>query len=157
MLNNASAGVAYSYFDDGPRSGTDRRESPTPIMSRYTFLGGRRKVVRRENDKKGHIYVDLYSARLMAAVVSLLFLSCIDAFMTLELIGQGKVVEANPVMAYVMSFGTMSFTLVKFGITAFSLTVLCLFKNVKITRVCLPIAIKMYVLVVIYEFYLLYI
>ncbi len=143
-----------SSAKDCKRDSVDRRRVPTPIISRFTFYGGQRKAARRDGDKSGHVYVDLYSTRLLIAVMSLLILSCLDAFLTLELIAKGSVVEANPVMAYVMNYGTTPFTVIKFTITAFSLIVLCLFKNVKITRVCLPCAIKMYMVVVAYELYL---
>lgn len=132
----------------------DRRKCPTPIISKYTFYGGRRKSVRREREKKVFIYVDLYSTRLLIAVMSVLLLSCLDAYLTLELIGKGHVVEANPIMAFFLNYGTTPFTVVKFTITAFCLIILCLFKNVKVTRICLPFAIKMYILVIAYEFYL---
>lgn len=98
--------------------------------------------------------MDLYSVRLMVALVSLLTLSCMDAFLTLELIDKGTVIEANPFMAYVLRFGTTPFALIKFVITACALVVLCLLKNVKMARVCLPCAIKLYLLVVLYELYL---
>lgn len=132
----------------------DRRKGPTPIISRYTFYGGRRKSVRREVEKKTFIYVDLYSTRLLIAVMSLLLLSCLDAYLTLELIGRGHVVEANPIMAFFLDYGPTPFTVVKFVITAVCLIILCLFKNVRVTRICLPFAIKMYLLVIAYEFYL---
>lgn len=132
----------------------DRRKCPTSIISRYTFYGGKRKTVRRDRDKKGHIYVDLYSTRLLIAVLSLLLLSCLDAYLTLELIGKGQVVEVNPIMAFFLQYGPAPFNLIKFIITACCLTVLCLFKNVRITRICLPIAIKIYLMIVGYEFYL---
>jgi hypothetical protein len=151
-MNTKDSNVCFK--DKSTRALPDRRKDPTPIISRFTFIGGRRKTVRRDTDKKEHIYVDLYSTRLLIAVVFLLILSCLDAFLTLQLIKKGSAVEANPLMAYVLNYGTTPFTVIKFSITAFSLTILCLFKNVKITRLCLPFAIKMYVLVVIYELYL---
>lgn len=132
----------------------DRRKCPTPMISRFTFYGGRRKTVRRTEDKKEHIYVDLYSTRLLVAVLSLLLLSSLDAFLTLALIDKGHAVEANPLMAMLLDYGTTPFAVIKFTITAFALIILCVFKNVKITRVCLPCAIKMYVCVVLYELYL---
>lgn len=132
----------------------DRRKGPTPIISRYTFYGGRRKSVRREGEGKTFIYVDLYSTRLLIAVMSLLLLSCLDAYLTLELIGKGHVVEANPLMAFFLDYGPTPFTVVKFVITAVCLIILCLFKNVRVTRICLPFAIKMYLLVIAYELYL---
>ncbi len=133
---------------------SDRRKCPTPIISRYTFHGGKRKTIRRENDKRRHLFVDLYSTRLLIGVMSLLFLSCLDAYLTLTLIEKGNVVEANPFLAFFLDYGTFPFTLVKIIVTAISLVILCLLKNVYIARICLPIAIKIYILVIIYEFYL---
>ncbi len=133
---------------------SDRRKGPTPIISRYTFSGGRRKKIRRGEDKKKHIFVDLYSTRLLVAVLALLCLSCLDACLTLELIERGSVVELNPVMAFFLDYGVYPFSLMKFGLTALSLVVLCLFKNVNITRIGLPIAVKIYLVVVFYELYL---
>ncbi len=139
---------------ENSRTISDRRQCPTPIISRYTFIGGKRKNIRRNENKKNHLFVDLYSTRLLIAVMALLCLSCIDAYMTLELIDKGKVVEANPVMAYFLNFGILPFTTVKFVITAFSLIILCLLKNVNITRICLPLAFKIYIVIIAYEVYL---
>ena len=133
---------------------SDRRKTPTPIFNRYLLWGGRRRLVRRSEDKKKHLFVDLYSARLLIAVVLLMCLSSLDAFLTLELIHRGKVVEANPVMAYFLNIGILPFTGIKFLITAASLIVLCVFKNVTVTRISLPLAIKVYMAVVAYECYL---
>ncbi len=133
---------------------SDRRRYPTPTISRYTFYGGQRKTVRRAEDKIEHIFVDLYSSRLLAIVMSLLILSCLDAYLTLSLIGTGRVIEANPVMAFFLDYGFVPFTSIKFMITSTCIVILCMLKNVKITRICLPCAINVYVLVVIYELYL---
>ncbi len=132
----------------------DRRGAPTPIFSRYTFWGGQRKTIRRGTDEKKHLFVDIYSARLLIAVLSLIFLSCFDGFLTLFLIEKGSVIEANPVMAYFMDYGALSFTLIKFSITALALTVMVIFKNLKITKYCLSLAISVYIAIIIYELYL---
>jgi hypothetical protein len=132
----------------------DRRKCPTPIISRYTFRDGKRKTIRREADKKTNIFVDVYSTRLLIAILSLLILSCLDAFLTLSLIEKGSVVEANPVMAFFLDIGIFHFSLIKFIITAVSLIVLCIFKNVNITRIGLPVALKIYLAVIVYELYL---
>lgn len=137
------------------RIAPDRRKCPTPIISRYTFFEGQRKKIRREKDKNKHLFVDLYSARLLVIVMSLLFLSCADAYMTLTLIEEGKAVEANPIMAYFLGYGILPFTTIKFIVTAVALVVLCMFKNVNIARIGLPITVKIYLLVVMYELYLL--
>ena len=132
----------------------DRRRAPTPIIGRYTLWGGRRRKTRRHGDKKDHIIVDLYSTRLLVAVLFLLSLSCLDAFLTLELINKGVVYESNPVMAFFLDKGIIQFSLIKFTITSLSLIVMCLFKNVNITRICLPVIINIYLIIVVYELYL---
>lgn len=136
------------------RNQSDRRKNPTPIFSRFSLCGGQRKIIRREYDKGEHLFVDLYSTRLFIAVLVLLLLSGIDAYMTLTLISRGNVYEANPLMAYFLDYGIFHFTAAKLIITIASICILCLFKNVRLTRIGLPVAIKFYILIVAYEFYL---
>ncbi len=151
--NNSTDNISRQLTDEN-RDSSDRRGRPTPILSRFTFIGGKRKIIRRDKDKKGHLFVDLYSTRLLLIVVLLLGMSCLDAYLTLTLINKGKVVEANPIMAYFLELGIMPFTMIKFGMTAAALVVLCLFKNVNITRIGISLTIKIYLAVIIYEFYL---
>lgn len=139
--------------DKESRTCHERRKHPTPIFSKYTFFGGRRKTIRKE-DRETHLFVDLYSTRLLVAVILLLLLSCLDAFLTLLLIDRGTVIEGNPIMARILEYGTFPFVTIKFVITALAITVLTLFKNVKITRFSLPFAIKIYIVVIAYEIYL---
>ncbi len=136
------------------RNQSDRRETPTPIFSRFTLYGGQRKIIRRDLDRGKHLFVDLYSTRLFIAVLALLLLSGFDAYMTLTLIKRGGVYEANPFMAYFLEHGIVHFTVAKLFITIGSLCILCLFKNVWLTRIGLPVAIKIYVVIIAYEFYL---
>ncbi len=136
------------------RNQSDRRNSPTPIFSRFAIYGGQRKIIRRGYDKGEHLFVDLYSTRLFIAVLALLLLSVFDAYMTLTLIDRGNVYEANPFMAYFLDHGIFHFTAVKLIITIVAICILCLFKNVRLTRIGLPVAIKIYILIVAYEFYL---
>jgi hypothetical protein len=136
------------------RNHSDRRKTPTPIISRHSLYGGQRKIIRRDYEKGKHLFVDLYSTRLFIAVLALLLLSCFDAYMTLTLIQKGSVYEANPFMAYFLDYGIFHFTAAKLIITIASICILCLFKNVRLTRIGLPVAINIYILIVAYEFYL---
>ena len=136
------------------RNNSDRRKTPTPIISRYTLYGGRRKIIQRDYDKGKHLFVDLYSTRLFIAVLALLLLSVFDAYMTLTLINKGSVFEANPFMAYFLDYGIFHFTVAKLIMTISSICILCLFKNVRLTRIGLPVAINIYILIVVYEFFL---
>jgi hypothetical protein len=143
-----------SFDETCERDIPDRRHRPTPAFSRYTLRGGRRKTVRRAGEKRTHIFVDLYSTRLLFLLVTIISLSCMDAYLTLLLIEHGKVTEANPVMATLLSYGVFPFIFFKFIVTAAALLVLCLFKNARITRISLPLALKVYLCVIAYEIYL---
>jgi len=133
---------------------SDRRKRPTPIISRYTFFGGRRKTVRRETDKRRYLFVDLYSPLLLTGILALLLFCYADTYLTLTLIRHGIAAEANPFMALHLENGILSFILNKFFITAISITIICLFKNVYIARIALPFSLIVYLSVVAYEFYL---
>ncbi len=158
-----------SVIESEKRFCYDRRRAPTPAISRYTFFGGRRKTARREYDESRYMFVDQYGTWLFAALMMLLILSLLDACLTVLLIDKGKVREINPIMAFYMEHGILTFTITKFLMTAMFLAIFCLFKNfnvrsfclvkrayrnVYITRISLPLVIKLYLLVVIYEIYL---
>ncbi len=134
------------------RSSGDRRRRPTPIISRYTFLGGRRKTVRRDADRARHIFVDQYGPGLLIVFLVILFLSLTDAYMTLHLVNQGIVEEANPVMAFFLGYGNLSFFLAKCALTMFAIAILCVLKNVRIVRhVVIPVTILLYLAIIFYE------
>lgn len=150
------------YFDD-------RRKIPTPAISRYTLVGGRRRTLRREYDAGRCLFVDQHSTWLFAALMMLLVLSLADTWLTLILIDKGKAIEANPIMAFYLEHGIVTFITTKFLMTAMFLTIFCLFQNyyvrsfclikrayenVYITRKSLPLVLKLYLLVVVYECYL---
>ena len=134
------------------RSSGDRRRRPTPIISRYTFFRGRRKTVRRNADRTRHIFVDQYGPGLLVVFIAILLLSLIDATMTLHLIDEGIVEEANPVMAYFLRYGSLSFFLAKCALTMFAIAILCVLKNVRIVRhIVIPVTIVMYLAIIFYE------
>ena len=70
------------------RSGTDRRVNNS-ISFRALLLGGRRERGRRKEDKIKTFLVDRYSPFFLAAIAGTLFLSVIDALLTLFLISRG--------------------------------------------------------------------
>jgi hypothetical protein len=135
----------------GRRIFPDRREVPTPFISRYTFIGGRRRAVRRKEDMKKDYFVDLYSTRLLVTVISLLILSIFDGCLTLILIKENIAFEANPIMASYLNFGDMSFLVGKFIITTVSVIILCICKNFPFTRALLVSALIIYIGIVAYE------
>lgn len=138
-------------FDEKRHILPDRRKRPTPIISIYTFWGGRRKVIRRESDRRTNLYVDGYSPRLLLMLLSLLFLNFLDTFITLTIINNNMAVEANPVMAFFLEYGDTAFILSKFFITATAVVVLCLLKNLYLARIGLPFLLIMYTFLIMYE------
>jgi hypothetical protein len=114
------------HFDR--RSGQDRRSHHLPEI-KSLFIYGRRKEIRRQDDKNKTSYFDQYNSTLFAAVVLILFLSIIDALLTLFLVECGAS-EINPIMAYFLKFGPVTFLSVKYFLTSYSVIVLLIFSNV---------------------------
>lgn len=127
----------------------DRRRS-SPI-NRYTLFGGRRRAVRRQSDMSRPLFVDVYSTRLLMALLALFALSLGDAFFTLALMAEGLVAEANPFMAYFLGYGSLPFLAMKLFLTISAVLVFCLFKDFPLTRLGLPAALALYAAVIVYE------
>ena len=122
------AGYPKNRFQFDRRSGKDRRNHRMPEV-KSLFKYGRRKGIRRQVDKYNIFYFDQYSSALFVAIVIILFLNIIDALLTLFLIDLGAV-EINPVMAYFLNFGPLTFMSVKYFLACFSIIVLLIFNNV---------------------------
>ena len=140
------------------RSGTDRRIRST-LNLRALLLGGRRERGRREEDKIKTILVDRYSPFFLAAITGILFLSVIDALLTLFLISQGAF-EINPVMAYYLEVGPYSFLAVKYALTCVAVISFLLLRNIYIrplgiyTGSLFYIVLPVFASVVMWELYL---
>jgi hypothetical protein len=134
----------------------DRRKRPTPFISRYSFLGGHRKIIRREEDKKKYAFVDLYSTRLFIILLVLSTLSIGDSYFTLSLIKENLAVEINPIMAFFLERGSTPFVLSKYLITTIPLFILCICKNRPITRVLVVSIVFVYLFIIMHELNLMY-
>lgn len=110
------------------RSGNDRRSNKVPGI-KSLFIYRRRQATRREDDKYKISYFDLYGSGIFAAIVLILFLTIVDALLTLFLIDFGAS-EINPIMAYFLNFGPFTFMGVKYFLTCFSVIILLIFNNV---------------------------
>ena len=95
-----------------PRGG-DRRERPTPMLSRYTLIGQRR-VNRRTTDPQSAYYVDRSSGIFSVAILAMLAFIVADTASTLYILGRGGS-EANPLMRWLLGHGTDWFVTVKVG------------------------------------------
>ena len=114
-------------FELERRSGKDRRNRGCGSI-RSLIFGGRREEIRRQDDNHRIFVVDRYSTRLFGVIVAILFLSVIDALLTLFLIDHGAY-EVNPIMAYYLSVGPYTFFIVKYGLTSLAVFILLIFKN----------------------------
>jgi hypothetical protein len=137
------------------REGADRRRRPTPAVHSNLFHGNRR-IVRREAERRNGYYVDHPGSRSIAAILALLFLVVLDGVLTLCLIDAGAD-EANPLMAFFLSFGVPTFMLAKFTLTIPGLLILLLHKNFSIVHPRLRVkwavvmCLSAYGIVVVYE------
>lgn len=105
----------------------ERRQSALPAL-RYLLFGGRRRRVRRAEDRSRIVLLDHYPAGLLEIIIGILLLSLTDAFLTLNLIEHGAT-EINPVMNYFLGKGPAVFTLVKYAITSAAVLIFLLVRN----------------------------
>ena len=153
-----TTGCITMTFDYERRTEKDRR-TKSGFSLRSLFLGGSRKKIRRQGDKKRIFYLDHYSPGLFFIIVSILFLCAIDALLTLFLLARGAY-EINPLMAYALKFGPYAFFSFKYLLTILPVIFLLIFRNVVIrmlkisTRTVLYFMAIFYLVVVAYELYM---
>ena len=149
-----------SSYDVDRRSGKDRR-AKRGFTLRSLFTYGKREDIRREEDKCRIFFVDRYSTTIFAAIVLTLFLTVVDALLTLVLTGYGAH-EVNPVMAYFLAIEPKIFMTVKYLLTCISLFICLIFRNVFLRCVRIysstlfSVFICVFVTVVAWELFLIY-
>jgi hypothetical protein len=111
--------------------GPDRRARPTPRLSRYSFLGGRRHVVVGE-EREGS-YVDIYGTGLFATIAWVSLMNVADSFFTLYHLQAGGI-ELNPIAQGLLNLGRVEFVLWKSVMISLALLVLCVHKNFGLAR-----------------------
>jgi len=151
-----SQGAASTILtDDQRREGTERRRKPTPLLSRYLFIGKRRGGRRTEENR--NVYVDRFAPRDWALAGGIFFLSMLDLVFTLvHLDAGGK--EANPVMDWFLTWGgTDAFSVAKILFTVVGLLVLLV--HIKFDRVkgLMRFALGVYALLFLFHLYVMYV
>ena len=121
----------------------------------YGFIRSRRHNFRRD-DEAEVLFIDWHHPWLFFLSVGIMLMSCLDAFMTLQLIDRGMV-EVNPVMAIVIGQGTATFAASKLfmtgtGILALVFLAKARFMNRVRTGLFLTIFFSFYACLVCYEF-----
>jgi hypothetical protein len=121
----------------------------------FGFTRSRRHNLRREEDSEV-IFLDWHHPWLFFLAVGTMIFSCLDAFMTLQLLERGMY-EANPVMAAIMGHGTTAFAVSKMALTGTSILILVFlakarFLNRVRTGLILTVFFSIYACLVCYEF-----
>ncbi|MBC8329541.1 MAG: hypothetical protein ISR76_05505 [Planctomycetes bacterium] len=129
--------------------GPDRRHRPTPILSRYSFLGGRRRIGRRDGEVADR-FVDRYSLRTWIALSLFMGLNLMDSHFTLIYLQRGGE-EGNPVAIALLQSGMGTFILVKALGIGVAATLFCLLKNFRNGRIGVFIALGLYQLLLFYH------
>ena len=137
-------------LSDEQREGADRRQRPTPMLSRYTLFG-RRRGSRRDHERD-FTYVDRPGTWIVLAFACVVGLSLLDAWYTLDLLKRGAT-EANPVMKMALEISDTAFILIKTVVTIVGAAFLCLHKNWPLGRICLVIALLGYSALLFYHLY----
>ncbi len=103
-----------------------RSKTTSPLTTPSLF--GKRKNIRRDEDRLTQPYVDLYSFSSVLSVLVTLILSVTDAILTLKLISLGGR-ELNPFMDFFLQLGPFPFLIVKYLLTGTCLLIFLVHKN----------------------------
>jgi hypothetical protein len=136
------------------RAITDRRSFSWRTIV-FGFARSRRHQLRRGEDAE-MLFIDWHHPWLFFLAVGTMIMSCVDAFMTLQLIEHGMY-EANPVMAAVLGQGATTFAVTKMLMTGTSILILVFlaksrFLNRLRTGLILTVFFSIYACLVCYEF-----
>ncbi len=131
----------------------DRRNKPTPLLSRYTFFG-RRKTVRRRSEQKLGGYVDRYSSVLFFVLVLMMGLNILDSLFTMMIL-DSKGWEANPIVQSVIQLHGDRFWIWKFFLVSFCLVLLCLHSRFRLIKGVLLALSMIYLVIILYQVFLL--
>ena len=121
----------------------------------FGFMRSRRHTLRRECDAEV-LFIDWHHPWLFFLAVGTMIMSCLDAFMTLQLLDRGMM-EVNPVMAAILGQGTTAFAVSKMTMTGTSILILVFlakarFLNRMRAGLYLTVFLFLYACLVCYEF-----
>ena len=141
------------------RAMADKRAIDRRSFSWRTFVFGfarsRRLSLRRVEDAEV-LFLDSHHPWLFFLAVGTMIMSCVDAFMTLQLLQHGMV-EANPVMAAILDQGTMAFAASKITMTGTSILILVFLAKIRFLNrirvgLFLTVIFSSYACLICYEF-----
>ncbi|MBC8368962.1 MAG: hypothetical protein H8E25_03095 [Planctomycetes bacterium] len=127
-------------------TGPDRRQQPTPFLSRYSFFGGKRG----EGGSPESSYYDFYPLWTWIVLTSFLMLNLLDAHFTLIYLQRGGE-EANPIAVQLLASGMWAFIGVKaFGV-GLGAVIFCILNDFKNARIGVFAALLFYQLLLLYH------
>ncbi|MGQ9510178.1 MAG: DUF5658 family protein [Thermodesulfobacteriota bacterium] len=132
----------------------DRRQTQTPLVSKYSFWGLRRNFRRKEDRIKGG-YVDRYSSGIFFFLVTIVGLNIIDALLTIVILDFGGR-EANPVVHSVMVMYGDKFWVWKFFVVSFCLIMLCLHSKFRMVKALILSITAVYTGIISYQMILIF-
>ena len=136
------------------RKSSDRRHRPTPLFSRYSLLGGRRRARRRTDDPRAY-YVDRLGGLTWFLLLSVFLFQILDAHLTLTQLSRGGV-EVNPIMSYLIQRGATLFVAVKLSVAAIGLLFLGIHKNYPLAKPGLAFLFTLFLIVIGWQCYLVF-
>ena len=135
------------------RTFPERRQKPTPILSRYTLYGRRCSFRRREDRLRGG-YVDRYGLTLLIFLILIAGLNVLDAFFTIIILESGGM-EVNPLVRWALDTCGDNVWIIKLILVSCGVIVLCLHGHFRMARVYIIVAATLYSGVVMYQLALL--
>ena len=135
------------------RHASDRRQRATPMFSRYTLFGRRRRN-RRDTDPAARYYVDWIDGHYLRALIAVVLFIIVDSFSTLHIISRGGG-EANPLMAMVLGLGPGWFVALKVLSAVWAFFLLAVHRFFPVARLLAAVLLTVYGAVVLYHIYLL--
>ena len=134
---------------------SDRRQRPTPMYSRYALFGGRRRTIRRDDERNG-AFVDVHGPRMLVVVMAIIALNLLDAWFTLLFLSHGGK-EMNPVVQMVLDLSVQPwpFLLLKTLGIGLACAFLILTKHFRSARIGLAIVLIGYTVLLGWHLYLL--
>ncbi len=106
------------------------------MVSRYSFLSGKRTRCRRKEDRRGGYYVDRYSAGALLLFTIIILLNALDAFLAYYILHEMGGTE-NPMARIIRDIGGETFILIAFIVGSLFALFLFIHKNFPIARLAI--------------------
>ncbi len=125
------------------------------MYSRYALFGGRRRTIRRDDERNG-AFVDVHGPRMLVVVMAIIALNLLDAWFTLLFLSHGGK-EMNPVVQMVLDLSVQPwpFLLLKTLGIGLACAFLILTKHFRSARIGLAIVLIGYTVLLGWHLYLL--